>query len=830
VKRVPEGEGLSAETAGGPFAVRAGAAGPGVWPTGRFTTVALAAVLLALLTPVVFLPGVLFPFVVPKAVWFRLVMAALAGLMLHRALTRRVALDWRGDPVFLALASLLAVSALAAAVGVAPTQSFFGDLGRMGGVWTLLHVVAFYVALRSLVAPERWPLVLRVLGGVVVALALSAFMDRYGVWVFAGARGRPGGFTGNPGYLGASMLLGAAVTGALAARSRGAERWGWIGAAALCIAVVFLSQTRAAMLGLLAAGPVAAASWVAVRGHGPARWLLAGAGTALLLGGLVLGVARLPAGDDGASAVPGAARLAETGAASGGARFYLWRKSLEAYGARPVLGWGPETEATAIGTRIDADFYRLWPTGARADRSHNAYLGLLLTTGPLGLAAFLAFLAAVLVAVRAGRRADRAGPAARADPARQLGDGAAALIWGAVVGYALYLAFWFEDLGVWVLLTTLAAWAASAAAGRPLVSFWATRRRASAPVLAGVWITLAVVVVVQGLLPLRQAALLGQAEFAAHLAVDQRLDLLDRAVRSPATQRLDAIVRHERYVQELFVDPEVRRDPVRLTRVLESAGIGLSAARAEAERRPWNDAIHARVASYAMALYQVTGDEELAEHARAALARSMAIAPARIRTLHLLSQVELAAGRADRAEAVLRDALAIHDGFGETHHYLAVVALDQGNAGDALAWVEESARLEWRPPGPSLHLQLGDALESAGRPGDAARVYWLYLSARHPALAEPGLEPASAVQPGELRAEDAEILARLPVARLRADDREGAMDAALLLGSQAPGLRGEMETFVTDVREGREGEWVGRATVVAPERARIALDRPGGGR
>ena len=75
-------------------------------------------------------------------------------------------------------------------------------------------------------------------------------------------------------------------------------------------------------------------------------------------------------------------------------RGYIWRKSLELYAAFPFMhklfGFGPDT----FGIMTTQSFMRdmLGKTGQVFDTAHNEYLQFLLTIGPIGLLAYLAFL------------------------------------------------------------------------------------------------------------------------------------------------------------------------------------------------------------------------------------------------------------------------------------------------------------------------------------------------------------------------------------------------------------------------------------------------------
>src|SRR5438105_8220288 len=103
-----------------------------------------------LLVPVLVGSGFFFPYVVPRNLYFRaLVETGTAALVLALCFGRK-RLDLRGDPIFWALVAFLAAATISALFSPARMHSVFGDFERMGGVWTWLNLVLFFLLLRTL--------------------------------------------------------------------------------------------------------------------------------------------------------------------------------------------------------------------------------------------------------------------------------------------------------------------------------------------------------------------------------------------------------------------------------------------------------------------------------------------------------------------------------------------------------------------------------------------------------------------------------------------------------------------------------------------------------
>jgi len=97
----------------------------------------------------------------------------------------------------------------------------------------------------------------------------------------------------------------------------------------------------------------------------------------------------------------------------GSSRVLIWKKLLALVPERPLLGGGPGT----LAARVDLTFSRVVPeTGktlkAFVDNAHNEYLGILVNTGALSLAAYLAAMIATLRRARKGKAGDLAAPLA----------------------------------------------------------------------------------------------------------------------------------------------------------------------------------------------------------------------------------------------------------------------------------------------------------------------------------------------------------------------------------------------------------------------------------
>lgn len=452
-----------------------------------------AGIALVLLTPFVVATGLVYPFIVGKALWSRSIIEVVFGLWAVLALLNP---DYRPPRSRLLglLAAGFAVSTVSAAFGVSPLRSVWSTYERMQGLVDAAHWLALAVVLVSVLRSRAaWRALLGGIAGtgavlalVVVALAHGADVPLYG--------GLPefdppriGGPLGNPTFLSGYLLVGVMVALGLAVRAwlvaargdaaasavvgartssaprpasardrkawqrraRAAQRDApaprstppgspraafalWATAAALMLWAMALAGSVGGFVGLFAS-----LAFLAVAGAVRARGRLRTIAVAVLVS--LLGIAaaaglRATAADRSAVYLPDhpvARYLLATHVTRPGvqSRLAAWQAGLEGFAERPALGYGPENFIDVFGRHASG-------YGAFAephDRAHGKLVEVAATTGAAGLATWLALWSLALLAVwRAAWRLEAA-------------ERALVLFTGAgVVGYLTQAQFLFD--------------------------------------------------------------------------------------------------------------------------------------------------------------------------------------------------------------------------------------------------------------------------------------------------------------------------------------------------------------------------------------------------
>jgi O-antigen ligase len=363
----------------------------------------------ALALPLIYTPAISDAYVLPKLLWLRLIVLALAGLWLARAyregrLTlRRTALD---VPLTLIVLAAFASTLLAVNRNVA----IWGTYERYEGLLTILSYVALFWLLTQTIDRTQARTLLRclLLGAYIaslVAITQSIFGSLVGggnlaetAFRFAGLA-RAQGTMGNPNLLAAllAMMLPVAVDDALAAH-QWRER-----VVALTLALpmglaLLLTFGRGAWVG---AAIGTAITLIASMRQG---WRIRLGVLTLLAGVAAFGLLAVAAGHGGlslgGSIVDRLTSIASPATGSGATRLHVWRDTINLVASRPLIGYGPDTFGLVY-PRFETG---VWTPGYLVDKAHSEVLQLAATQGLVGVLGFAAMLIAIAWTFWKGRR------------------------------------------------------------------------------------------------------------------------------------------------------------------------------------------------------------------------------------------------------------------------------------------------------------------------------------------------------------------------------------------------------------------------------------------
>lgn len=305
---------------------------------------------------------------------------------------------------------------LTTARSLLPAWSLWGDPAWGNGLWlTLAGVALFELARRWFVTPERRA------HAIAALLMASSLVATYGLLQYAGLDPltpppvfRAFSTLAHANLLAAYLAMTLPLTAARLLNRREHSLPLSAFSLALQLTCLVVTYSRAGWLAALTGLAVTLIAWAWSAGRRRlALSVLAVGGVGLAL---LFGLSRLPPLPESAPhPLQTLTSLFRWTGATAQIRLLGWRAGLEAWRARPLLGYGPATSRPVLEWFARPELAPFGGPPALGGRPHNVYLEIALESGGIGLALFLGLLAALLMPLlRALPRGDAATRALRA--------------------------------------------------------------------------------------------------------------------------------------------------------------------------------------------------------------------------------------------------------------------------------------------------------------------------------------------------------------------------------------------------------------------------------
>ncbi len=355
------------------------------------------------ITPLAFWPPAQEMFGAPKALVLRSLSAVAIICWTFGALTRRRSGVYLSS-FFVPVGVFLAVSLVSTLASVAPRISWLGEHFRLDGTLALINfILLFFVATQVLRSRSQWErATLAAIAGA-VPVGLIGIFQGYGIDIPLlgefGSGWRASSTQGNPDFLGAYVVLIWPLAAAWVLRAGSKAEAATAGAIlTVLLAALVLSYTRGAWIGGVVGGLVL----VALAKQRPARWtrVAAPVACAFLVATLpqLSGASLAGAGDQvsapGIEATGGPtvgdtlASMTNPTVGTAQVRLWLWETAVALIREKPVLGTGPNSFVSVASPYLPLGY--IAGTESRyPDKPHNQYLELGVSSGLLGLGAYL---------------------------------------------------------------------------------------------------------------------------------------------------------------------------------------------------------------------------------------------------------------------------------------------------------------------------------------------------------------------------------------------------------------------------------------------------------
>lgn len=384
-----------------------------------------------------------FPFITGKNFTFRIlteIMFGAWGILMFLDAKYRPRFSW----VLGAVTAFIVVIAIADFHGVNPYRSFWSNYERMEGLITHIHLFLYFLVAGSVIVSEKiWEWLWR------TTLAASVIVDLfYAIPQIAGlaeSHGRLDATFGNASYLSIFSMFNIFLAAFLFLRSKDRSWWTlWIypAVALLNLVILFYTQTRGTILGLLAGGALAFLLFAIFDKQHPKlkRYAIGG-----ILAIIALVAVFIPLRHSAwVQSVPTLSRLAAISVTdtTTSSRFMIWQMSWEGFKERPLLGWGQDNFLYVFSKHYNP---KMWNQEPWFDRSHDVFFDWLIAGGALGLLAYLSMFAALIYYLWFAKK-------------QHFSVAEKSIFTGMLAGYFVHNIFVFDNLTSYIVFFSLLAY------------------------------------------------------------------------------------------------------------------------------------------------------------------------------------------------------------------------------------------------------------------------------------------------------------------------------------------------------------------------------------
>jgi len=345
--------------------------------------VALGALFLLPITPLIVADGFFFPFITGKAFYLRILIEIAVSAWVVLALLDkeyRPRFSWIGA----AVVGFVAWMFIADIFAINVTKAFWSNFERMEGWVLLIHLLGlFFSASAVLRAEKKWRAWFLASLGVSVVVVGYAFLQLSGSLAIHQGAGRIDATLGNSAYLAIYFLFNVFIALWLALT----EKYSWLKWSLIVLAfieavLIFFTETRGAVIGLVLALALATFLTALTTDKNVRRWAL-GAFIFILI---LVGSFYLARDSSFIQNNHVLQRISSISLNDGQTRLTIWRMASKGVLERPLTGWGQEGFNYVFNKYYDPSLYEQeqW-----FDRAHNAFIDWL-SAG--GIPAFLLYL------------------------------------------------------------------------------------------------------------------------------------------------------------------------------------------------------------------------------------------------------------------------------------------------------------------------------------------------------------------------------------------------------------------------------------------------------
>ena len=351
-------------------------------------------VALAFVMPlVVGLDNFIFPFVVPKILYFRVLVTVLAMVFaLYLAVHWRDARPYKSWLLGVVIVYFAAMT-ISTLLSVDVHRSVWDNHERMLGLYTMIHYLVLYFIARQVFRTwKEWRLLFMWAILLAIPIFVIAVYQLFGddTFLLNQRSARVRSTLGNTIYLSAYGLFIVALSVILFVKEK--VNWVralWVGSGLFAVVVIIMTQTRGTWLGLGVAGLIFLAGLSLNKKTIP--WIKKSSIAVLVLGFIFVGAVFAMKDKPVVQQNKYLNRITQISftQGSGRTRALAWQTAIKASKDHLAFGWGPANFFYAFNAHYNPEFMTYGAQETWFDNAHNVLLNHLAELGIVGLLAFL---------------------------------------------------------------------------------------------------------------------------------------------------------------------------------------------------------------------------------------------------------------------------------------------------------------------------------------------------------------------------------------------------------------------------------------------------------
>ncbi|OGN10064.1 MAG: hypothetical protein A3J46_06890 [Candidatus Yanofskybacteria bacterium RIFCSPHIGHO2_02_FULL_41_11] len=396
--------------------------------------------------PLIVFRDFLYPFQFGKTIVFRSLIEILGGAYLLMAIRDKSYLP-KINLVFGAILIFASVWCLTTLTSAAPYISFWGTLERMGGLFTFLHYILYYVLLTTIFSKkDHWHTFFNftILAGL-LSLVYGFGQTTNSTFFLDTGSSRISGTLGNPALFAGYELFVAFLSFMLFLNSTSkAKKVFYLSSFCIATIAIFATAVRGSIMGYIFGIFVFFFLWAKQKNPRISK-IIFFIFIALIIGFVIFTqLFQEPSFIKDSRYLRRVSNLSLS-SATVQTRIWAWEAGLKGWRENPktiALGWGPENFSMPFAKNFNPKFFVGMTSETFFDRAHNMFIEVLVTMGIVGLLAYIGLLSAPFIYLK---------KILRQEPVYVIGTSAA------LAAYVIHNLFIFDTLPNLMMLFSLLA-------------------------------------------------------------------------------------------------------------------------------------------------------------------------------------------------------------------------------------------------------------------------------------------------------------------------------------------------------------------------------------